>query len=324
MKILIYVLLILAALGLLTFFCFCIVFYSPKRKPGAGEDYSLPKGKVYEPYWDLMLEGMEQNAKTPHEDVYKTSFDGLRLHGKYYESCPGAPIELMMHGYRGTAQRDFSVGLVRCNQVGHNALVIEQRASGKSGGNVISFGINERWDCLSWVDYILDRFGPDCRIILTGISMGAATVMIAAGKDLPDNVIGVLADCGYSSAEAIIKKTIREMKLPPTLLYPFVKLGAKIFGHFDLDETSPLEAMKNCKLPIIFIHGEDDDFVPCDMSREVYEACRSPKLLLTVPGAGHGLGYIMDLEGYLKAVAEFSTKYMTPTKVVNRQIPKEY
>ena len=309
MKILIYVLLILAALGLLTFFCFCIVFYSPKRKPGAGEDYSLPKGKVYEPYWDLMLEGMEQNAKTPHEDVYKTSFDGLRLHGKYYESCPGAPIELMMHGYRGTAQRDFSVGLVRCNQVGHNALVIEQRASGKSGGNVISFGINERWDCLSWVDYILDRFGPDCRIILTGISMGAATVLMAGGMELPENVVGILADCGYTSPKAIIGKVCRQIHLPPGLLYPFIRLGAKLFGGFDLEEYSPLEAMKKCHLPVIFFHGEDDDFVPCAMSRENFEACMGPKRLVTIPEAGHGLAYLVDPETYVAELSVFSERY---------------
>lgn len=301
---------------LAAYICFYIAFYAPRKKVVNTDEISIPNGDIYEPYREQMVSWVKEARALPHEEVSITSFDGLKLYGKYYEYAPGAPIELMFHGYRGTAERDLSGGVQRCFSLGRSVLLVDQRTSCKSEGNVISFGINESRDCLSWIDFIINHYGKDSKIILTGISMGAATVMIAAGKELPSNVIGVLADCGYSSAKAIIQKTIREMKLPPTLLYPFVKLGAKIFGHFDLEETSPVEAIKNCKLPIIFIHGESDDFVPCDMSREVYEACQSPKLLFTVPEAGHGLGYIMDLEGYLKNVVEFSTEYITPTQVV--------
>lgn len=301
---------------LAAYICFYIAFYAPRKKVVNTDEISIPNGDIYEPYREQMVSWVKEARALPHEEVSITSFDGLKLYGKYYEYAPGAPIELMFHGYRGTAERDLSGGVQRCFSLGRSVLLVDQRTSCKSEGNVISFGINESRDCLSWIDFIINHYGKDSKIILTGISMGAATVMIAAGKDLPENVIGVLADCGYSSAKAIIQKTIREMKLPPVLLYPFVKLGAKIFGHFNLEETSPVEAIKNCKLPIIFIHGESDDFVPCDMSREVYEACQSPKLLFTVPKAGHGLGYIMDLEGYLKSVAEFSTEYITPTQVV--------
>jgi len=309
--------LFLVLICLLTaYICFYIAFYVPRKKVMDTEKISIPKGDIYEPYREQMVAWVKQTRALKHEEVSVTSFDGLKLYGKYYEYAPGAPIELMFHGYRGSAEKDLSGGVQRCFSLGRSVLLVDQRTSCKSEGNVISFGINESRDCLTWIDFIIERFGSDSKIILTGISMGAATVMIAAGKELPPNVIGVLADCGYSSAKAIIQKTIREMKLPPTLLYPFVKLGAKIFGHFDLEETSPVEAIKNCKIPIIFIHGEADDFVPCDMSREVYEACPSPKLLFTVPEAGHGLGYIMDLEGYLKAVVEFSTEYITPTTVV--------
>ncbi len=300
----------------IAYICFYIAFYVPRKKSTASDEIRIPEGKIYEPYREQMITWIKAARALPHEDVSITSFDGLKLWGKYYEYAPGAPIELMFHGYRGSAERDLSGGVQRCFSLGRSVLLVDQRTSSKSEGKIISFGINESRDCLSWIDFIIEHYGKDVKIILTGISMGAATVMMAAGKELPDNVIGVLADCGYSSPEAIIKKTIREMKLPPALLYPFVKLGARIYGHFDLEETSPVEAMKRCRLPIIFIHGEDDDFVPCDMSREVYNTCQSPKVLLTVPGAGHGLGYIVDLEGYLKAVADFSTKYITPTSVV--------
>ena len=309
--------LILAILVLLiSYICFRIVFYVPRKNKIISDELPVPDGKIYEPYHDMMRHWIKEARGFDQEHFYIKSFDGLTLHAKYFEYEPGAVTEIMFHGYRGSAERDLSGGVQRCFSLGRNVLLVDQRTSCKSEGNVISFGINESRDCLSWIDFIINHYGKDSKIILTGISMGAATVMIAAGKDLPENVIGVLADCGYSSAKAIIQKTIREMKLPPALLYPFVKLGAKIFGHFDLEETSPIESIKNCKVPIIFVHGEADDFVPCDMSREVYDACPTPKLLFTVPEAGHGLGYIMDLEGYLKSVAEFSTAYITPTQVV--------
>lgn len=143
--------------------------------------------------------------------------------------------------------------------------------------------------------------------------MGASTVMIAAEYDLPDNVIGLLADCGFTSAPDIIKKVMRQMKLPADLLYPFVKLGAKLYGNFDVEETSSLEAMRRCRLPIIFFHGEDDDYVPCDMSRDLYAACTAPKQLVTVSGAGHGLAFMVDQEAYLRALDDFSAQNNLPS-----------
>jgi fermentation-respiration switch protein FrsA (DUF1100 family) len=170
---------------------------------------------------------------------------------------------------------------------------------------VITFGIKEHKDCLYWVDFMVKHFGPDVKIILTGISMGASTVLMAAGNDLPKNVIGVLADCGYNSAKDIIKKVIKDMHLPVNIGYFFVKLGARLFGHFDLDETSAREVLKNSRVPVIFFHGEDDDFVPCRMSLENYEACASRKKLVTIPGAGHGLSYPVAPERYLAELADF-------------------
>ena len=215
----------------------------------------------------------------------------------------------MFHGYRGSAERDLCIGIQRCFSLERNVLIVDQRASRKSEGHTISFGINESRDCLSWINYITTHLGSDIKIILTGISMGAATVMIASGMDLPKNVVGILADCGYTSAKDIIKKVLKDIKLPPNLMYPIIKLSARIWGHFDLEEFSPIESMKNCKVPAIFIHGETDSFVPCDMSRLCYETCISPKVLLTVPGAGHGLSYMLDKEGYIKTLDEFDKKY---------------
>ena len=297
---------IVAVLILLgAYICYRMAFYSPKRKPKDPEVIEIPDGEIYEIYRESMEKWARMTRAMPHEDVEVTSFDGLTLRGKYYEYAPGAPIELMFHGYRGCAERDMPGGALRSHRVGRNALVVDQRASGSSDGSVISFGINERRDCLSWVDFMIKKFGPDVKIILTGISMGGATVMMAAGEELPDNVIGILSDCGYSSPKEIICKVMGEMKMPVKLFYPLVKLGAKLYGRFDLEETSALEALKRSKKPVIFLHGESDDFVPCDMSRACFEACASPKRLVTIPEAGHGLAYPVDPERYIRELKDF-------------------
>ena len=294
-----------AAVLAAAYWCFRLAFYVPPRKALPSDVIETPEGEIYEPYREKMENWIREARAMPHEDVQITSFDGLKLQGKFYEYAPGAPIELMFHGYRGSAERDMSGGVQRCFKVGRSALVVEQRCSRDSEGNVITFGINEHRDCLKWVEFMIEHFGPDVKIILTGISMGASTVLTAGGQPLPQNVIGILADCGYTSAKDIIYRVIRQMGLPPKLSYPFVKLGARLFGHFDLDETSPIEAVKKCAVPVIFFHGESDDFVPCDMSRENFEACASRKRLVTIPGAGHGLSYAVDPQRYLEELRDF-------------------
>ena len=294
-------LLILAA----CYLCFRIAFYAAPRKEKDPEAIETPPGAIYDPFREQMIQWVkEARAKNPREFEI-TSFDGLKLKGKFYEYAPGAPMELMFHGYRGGAERDLSGGVYRCFRCGRNALVVDQRCAGGSDGNVITFGIKEHRDCLSWVDFAAKKFGPDVKIILTGISMGASTVLMAGGKELPSNVIGILADCGYSTQKGIMYEVIRKMKLPPVLCYPFVRLAAKLFGGFNLEETTALEAVKRIKVPVIFFHGEADDLVPCYMSLELYDACVSRKKLVTIPGAGHGLAFPVDQEYYLTELLDF-------------------
>ena len=294
-----------AAAVLIAWICYRMAFYSPDRRISPDDPIATPEGEIYEVFKEQMEAWTREARAMDRESVSITSFDGLKLTGKYYEYSPDSPIELMFHGYRGNAERDLSGGVQRCFRLGRSALIVDQRGCGSSEGNVISFGINERKDCMRWLEFMQKRFGTDRKIILTGISMGAATVMSCADMELPENVVGILADCGYDSAENIIKKVIRQMKLPPAPAYPFVKLGARLFGRFDLEETSPLRALKNARVPVIFFHGENDDFVPCDMSRSAYEVCTSRKRLVTIPGAGHGLSFPVAPERYLQEAGDF-------------------
>ncbi len=285
--------------------CFYMTFYSkPRVVLGEGE-YEFPEGSIYEPYHEKMVNWMEENRRRAHEDFEITSRDGLKLRAKYYEYAPGAVIELIFHGYRGNSERDLCAAVERCAALGRSVMLIDQRASGTSEGNTITFGIKERHDVVSWANFAVEHFGPDVRLILGGVSMGAATVLLAAGEELPDNVLCIMADCGFNTAEEIIKKVISEMHLPARLMYPFVRLSGIIFGGFDLNETSPLEAVKKSKKPIIFIHGDNDDFVPHTMSEEMYAVCGAPKKLTLIAGAGHGIAYPHSPEKYVGALADF-------------------
>lgn len=297
---------ILAVLTLsLSFILFLVIFYVPPRKNQDHDKIDYPPGKIYEPFYDSMKKWILTARATPHEDVSITSFDGLKLRGKYYEYAPDAPVELMFHGYRGSAERDMAGGMHRAFRLGHNALIVDQRCSGLSEGNVISFGVNEHRDCLKWIDFMLAHFGPDVKIILTGISMGASTVLMASDKNLPSNVVGVLADCGFHSGREIICAVADSMHLPSKLLYPFVKLGARLFGRFDLEELTAVESVRNCKIPVLFFHGADDDYVPSYMSQKNYDACQSRKKLVFIPGAGHGLSFPVDQDRYVAEMNAF-------------------
>lgn len=290
---------------LISFILFCFIFYVPPRKINKSDEIILPPGKIYEPYYDQMRKWVLDARNTEHQTFSITSFDGLKLCGKFYEYESGAPIELMFHGYRGNAERDLAGGMFRCFQVGHSVLIVDQRCAGDSEGNVITFGIHEHRDCLSWIYFLVQNFGPDVRIILTGISMGAATVLMAAGKELPDNVVGVLADCGYNSAKDVIQYVAGSMHLPANLLYPFVKFGAKVFGHFDLESYSPQIALQSCRVPVIFFHGDADVYVPSYMSQHNYDLCTTRKRLILVPGAGHGLSFPVAPDDYIQELKDF-------------------
>ena len=306
------VVILIFILVLLVLGCFLLACYVPKRREIGLDEYDIPRGKIYEPFRQEMEGWIREARAMDYEEVSITSFDGLTLRGRFYEYSPGAPMELMIHGYRGSAERDMGGGVQRAFAVGRSALVVDQRAGGRSDGHFITFGVKESRDCRAWVEYITKKFGPEQKIILTGISMGAATVLMTGGMDLPENVVGILADCGYTSAEDIIRKVLAQIHLPQ-FLYHVIRLGGVLLGGFDLRDASPREALKRCRVPVIFFHGEDDDYVPCAMSQTNYEVCPTPKRLVTVPGAGHGLSFPVDKDRYINELRMFTHEHWYTT-----------
>lgn len=307
MIVLLALLLLCAAYLITAHICARLAFAVPKDKK-----LELPATEQYAPYIDSTEKMIEDNRKLTYERVFITSHDGLKLCGYYYEVKKCAPLRIMFHGYRSHGSIDFCGGLEESIAAGCNALVVDQRAHGLSEGKYLTFGIKERYDVLSWVDYAVGRFGKDQKIVLLGMSMGASTVLMASGLALPENVIGIIADCGYSSPSAIIKKVIADEKYPRALTYHFVRAGGRIFGGFDIEETSATDALAGSSTPTLFIHGDDDRFVPYEMGVENYTAyAANNKKMLTVNGAGHALSYMVDRDAYMSTVNEFLSGIMS-------------
>ncbi len=292
-----------------TFICFVIAFYSKPRKKCKDGKYPLPRGKIYKPLYPQLIAWIKSARSLKSEKLEITSFDGLKLRGKYYEYKKGAPIEILFHGYRGNGERDLSAGIERCFLLERNVLIVDQRACGASEGRFITFGIKERYDCIKWAEFVAEKFNNEVPIIISGVSMGAATVLMCCNQQLPSSVKCILADCGFTSPKEIIKKVIKDLKLPVKIFYPLIKLGAKLFGRFDIENCSPLECVKQSKLPIIYIHGKTDAFVPAEMSLTLYENTASKKSLLLIDNAGHGLAFPIDKKSYLSAIKDFEKEW---------------
>ncbi|MBE6634855.1 MAG: alpha/beta hydrolase [Ruminococcaceae bacterium] len=242
-----------------------------------------------------------------YENIYTESHDGLRLRARLYKVKEDAPFVIQCHGYKSTPMLDFSGGGALAMEMSMNVIMIDQRAHGESEGRTISFGLNESRDLSAWVEYVVKNYGEDRKILLNGISMGAATVLMASAMPLPKNVVGIAADCPYSSTKEIIKKVIRDMHLPADILYPFVRLGARVLGGFDPDKCNPEEAVKSASLPILLVHGEADSFVPFYMSERIKAS--NPNIEFhAFPNADHGKSFIEDTDRYKTAFIEFSER----------------
>ena len=210
---------------------------------------------------------------------------------------------ICIHGYTSSPKGMGSYAL-HYHKRGYNVLLPCLRGHDISEHRSITMGWLDRLDIIDWIQYLSKTYNNP-QIVLHGVSMGAATVLMASSLPLPDAVKAIIADCPYSSPKAIIQKVSSDVKLPPRLAYPFVVIGALVFGKFRLWQSSPVEAVRRTNVPILLIHGDDDRFVPCEMSEEIFDACGSGGQLMIVPGAGHALSYFVDTELYVRTVSDF-------------------
>ena len=289
-----------------SYYAFRVAFLAPPHLDT--NHYFVPEGEQYDAVRDGIKKSVARMAERKYEPITITSFDGSKLFARYYHVSDNAPVQILFHGYKSSSLLDCSGGSYFADQLGHNAIVVDQRSHGQSDGTVITFGIKERKDCLCWIQYAIKRFGKDVPIILSGLSMGAATVLMVTDLNLPENVKGIIADCPYSSPKEIIMKVAKQMHFPPRLMLPFVWLGGFLFGHFNLFESTAIEAIKNCEIPILILHGDADELVPCEMTQSMLTSGAKDITLETFAGAGHGLSYIVIPDKYEKVVLEFIDK----------------
>ena len=235
-----------------------------------------------------------------------TSRDGITLIGHLHTGEKTDRIILAMHGWRSSWNQDF--GLISEFWHKNNCAVLyaEQRGQNDSGGEYMGFGMLERFDCVDWVNWINSQFGEEMPVYLAGVSMGASTVLMAAGLDLPNNVKGIAADCGFTSAQDIWKHiTTDNLHLSYGIRRFDIQDLCRKKIQLDPSDCSTVDALRKTKIPVLLIHGTDDTFVPVEMSYENYKACAGPRKLLVVPGADHGMSYYVDKEEYEKTALDF-------------------
>ena len=251
-------------------------------------------------------EGAGSLASRDQETVTIESHDGLRLVGHWVPRKKPKRVIVAMHGWRSTWKQDFGAISDFWYDSGCSVLYAEQRGQGESGGKYMGFGMLERYDALGWINWVNEKTGGRLPIYLCGVSMGATTVLMAAGLELPDNVKGIIADCGFTSPQAIWKHVIeKNLHLPYRIHAAAASDLCKKRINMSSKAYSTVDAMKQCAIPVLFIHGSDDKFVPIDMTYENYKACSAEKQLLVVPGAGHAMSYFIEKEKYEKTVTDF-------------------
>lgn len=306
MKLAVTIVLIVAAALLLALAAICIYFFRFAHRRTDSMTNQLLSSDVRVAYKDMVTEGLAYIESHEHESVTVTSFDGLKLHGIYVPTPNARAAILCFHGYRSEGLQDFAPMPEYYNSLGLNVLIVDQRACGKSEGKYTTFGILERQDVITWARYMDERLGG-MPLLLDGISMGASTVMLAAELPLPASVQGIIADCGFTSPWDIIahcgKQWFRIKPFP--LVHILSGVSRVIFGG-GYRSCSTLTSLAKSTLPLLLLHGADDDFVPAYMSEQNYESAAGYKRKLIVPGAGHGLSYLVDQKRCQQELKDFA------------------
>lgn len=267
-------------------------------------------GTDWSQYSDILAERKAFMLEQPHEEVYETAFDGLKLHATYFPSIKETPgrkrVAICFHGYTSRALQDFTGLTDYYFRNGFAMLHPDARAHGDSEGEYVGFGCLDRKDALKWIDWVIAKCGEDVEIILHGISMGASTALMASGMELPPQVKGVISDCGFTSPKEVFTHVLKTMyHLPPFPVIQGADIVNKKLAGYGMDECNAKREVEKAKLPILFIHGSKDTFVPTEMCRELYDHCASPKQILIVDGAAHGESYFKDMKAYESALDEF-------------------
>jgi len=269
----------------------------------------MPGDKGIPLAWTAHLLEIKRNAawmrEQRYERVFMTSRDELRLAGYWLPAENEKRVVMFFHGYKSNPWWDSSGMGQYLHEHGCSLFLADQRAHGESEGEYITFGVKERLDCADWAKLVCEKYAHGLPVYLFGVSMGATTVMLAASEPLPENVLGIAADCGFTSAYDEFAHILGDnMHIPPWAVLPLVDLICRKKAGFRLRECYTVDAIRHTDLVILLIHGGSDDYVPTEMSRDNFDFCYGRKHLLIVDGAPHALSYYFDPKGYRNAVVD--------------------
>ena len=218
---------------------------------------------------------------------------------------------ICFHGYTGEGLSNHIAIADYFLKRGYAMLMPDARAHGGSEGEYIGFGCLDRKDAMGWIQWLVGECGEDVKIMLHGTSMGGATVLMTSGLELPENVRGIVSDCGFTSPKEVFTHVLNHMYHLPA--FPAIQgadfLNKKLAGY-GMDECNAKYEVRRARVPILFIHGSADTFVPCSMCHEIYDNCASPKRKLIIEGAAHAESYYKDMAVYEKALDEFAGEIM--------------
>lgn len=263
-------------------------------------------GTDWEAYIPRIRQAKEELLQYPHEDIYLMSEDGLRLHGTYFPMETSKKTVICFHGYTSEGLNDYSTLALFYRENGFNLMIVDERAHGKSEGNYIGFGCLDRKDALCWIKEVVRLKGEDCEILLHGDSMGGATVLMTSGLELPGQVKAIVSDCAFTSAWEVFTSVLNRMYHLPA--FPILHVANEMVikkAGYSLKECNAKQEVARAKVPILFLHGEADSFVPCSMAYELYECCASKKKLVIIEGAGHVESCYRDEELFQNSIREF-------------------
>lgn len=307
-----------------------VYFYNRTMKRGnAKTDRTIKmSGTDWTQYYPLMEERKKFVLVQPHSDEYVTSFDGLKLHATYFPAIDQGEdaeaqeqkegqkpdkkkIVICFHGYTGEGLSNHVAIADYFLKHGYAMLLPDARAHGESEGEYIGFGCLDRQDALCWINWAIQKCGEDVSILLYGTSMGGATVLMTSGLELPANVKGIVSDCGFTSPKEVFTHVLNHMyHLPAFPAIQGADLINKKLAGYGMDECNAKREVQKAKVPILFIHGSADTFVPCSMCEEIYENCQSPKRKLIIEGAGHAESYYKDMVTYEDTLTKFAEEIM--------------
>lgn len=252
------------------------------------------------------------NQKAAIKDTFIVNDKGVKLHGYYIAAAkPTKKTAVIVHGYTDNAIRMFMIGHLYNHEMGYNILLPDLQMQGKSEGKAIQMGWKDRLDVIKWMDVTRAIYGDSINMVVHGISMGAATTMMVSGEKMPSYVKCFVEDCGYTSVWDQFAKELKEdYHISSFPLMDATSLLCKIKYGWSFKEASALNQVKKCKLPMFFIHGDADTYVPTWMVHPLYEAKPQPKELWIVPGAIHAKSYKQNPQLYLTKVKAFVDKYI--------------